>query len=76
MTTDRRQDFTTAAYVREALEMQRMIGFEAAYSLLRGHEIDDQKARSLLVPQQDRRVAERRNFTTRPAHPAIRRDTQ
>lgn len=54
---NKRLDTTTSALIAEALKLQRNLGFEPAFLMLRARDIDPELARSLLELQSDRRKA-------------------
>lgn len=55
MIVERRKDNLTATHVREALRIQREVGFELAFALLRGKGLSAEKAVAVLVGRIDRR---------------------
>ena len=55
MIVERRKDNLTATHVRDALRMQRELGFEPAFALLRAKGLCAEKAVAALVGYIDRR---------------------
>lgn len=56
MEKDRRKDLDTAELIREALRMQRSLGFERAFLQLRAQGMAVDLARDVLAPHHDRRL--------------------
>lgn len=56
MTTNRRTDDSTSAVITEAFRLQRNLGFEPAFLMLRARGVDPQLARDLLDMRSERRL--------------------
>lgn len=55
MTINQRSDISTSAVIAEALKLQRSLGFEPAFLMLRARDVDPELARTILEVRSDRR---------------------
>lgn len=64
MVNNRRFDISTSLAITEAFKLQRLLGFEPAFLMLRSRGVDSQLARELLNLPSERRQGPRPEVTS------------